>query len=239
MCTGTGRRECAIGACAADGQASARGSFAPDLLEAVMPRILLDGNVFEMTAPPATWGAVIRAVDTHLAPAKRIVTDVRFDGLDEPAFREPHTLERPLQDFVTVEVLSGTPAGLMDRCLGEAIAAIPPLCATALDVGERYRGHDLKPANRGLSELAEGLTSLVGIVGAAGLAFQVDLRHIRCGDEVASSVVNELGGYLEELVAAQEAGDWITVADVLQFDVEPSLKRLAPILESLRQGQPM
>jgi hypothetical protein len=125
----------------------------------------------------------------------------------------------------------------MDRCLEEALAAIPPLCAAAMEVGERYRGHDLTPANEGLSELADGLTSLVGIVGAAGLAFQVDLRHLRCGDYVASTVVSELGTYLEGLVAAQETGDWITVADVLQFDVGPSLKRLAPLLASLRPTQ--
>jgi hypothetical protein len=219
--------------------ASAVGSRAAGLLEAVMPRILLDGTEFAMTPPASTWGALIRAVDDHLAPEKRIVTDVRFDGLDEAAFREPDTLDRPLADLAIVEVLSGTPAALMDRCLGEAIAAIAPLCATAMDVGERYRGHDLGPANAGLSDLADGLTTLVGIVGAAGLAFQVDLRHVRCGDEVAATVVNELGGYLEELVSAQEANDWITVADVLQFDVEPSLKRLVPLLESLRQGQPI
>jgi hypothetical protein len=50
--------------------------------------------------------------------------------------------------------------------------------------------------------------------------------------------VSELGKHLEQLVLAQEQGDWITVADVLQYDIGPSLTRLAPVLESLRQGQP-
>jgi hypothetical protein len=207
------------------------------LLEAAMPRILLDGSELAVAPGVSTWGALLHEIDEQLAGSGRIVTDVRFDGLDEPAFREPGTLDRLLAEVVVLEVISGTPAGLMDRCLEEALAAIPPLCAAALAVGEGYREHHLAPANMGLVELADGLSSLVGIVGAAGLAFQVDLRHLRCGDQVAATLVAELGSYLESLVMAQEAGDWITVADVLQFDVEPALKRLTPVLESLRQDQ--
>lgn len=202
-----------------------------------MPKILLDGSELAVAPAPATWGDVLNGVDAHLTGTGRIVTDVRFDGLDEPAFREPATLDRPLADVLLVEVVSGSPAALMDRCLEEAIAAIPPLSAVALSVGEAYRTQRHAAASGGLVELAEGLSSLVGIVGAAGLAFQVDLRHLRCGDQVASTVVGELGAYLDALVTAQEVKDWVTVADVLQFDVEPALKRLVPVLESLRQDQ--
>jgi hypothetical protein len=35
-------------------------------------------------------------------------------------------------------------------------------------------------------------------------------------------------------VSAQETGDWTSVANALQYDLEPSLKRLAPVLERLR-----
>lgn len=202
-----------------------------------MPRILLDGSELDVEGAVATWGGVLDDVDKRLAEAGRIVTDVRFDGLDEPAFREPGTLARPLSDLVMLEVLSGTPSGLMDRCLEEAIAAISPLCAAAMAAGEGFRAHRIRPANKELSELADGLGSLIGIVGAAGLAFQVDLRHLRCGDQVAASLVSELGLFLEALVTAQENGDWISAADILQLDVEPCLKRLAPMLESLREGQ--
>ncbi|MGE3845202.1 MAG: hypothetical protein AB7I50_26890 [Vicinamibacterales bacterium] len=202
-----------------------------------MPRILLDGSELEVANAVATWGGVLDDVDRRLAEAGRIVTDVRFDGLDEPAFREPGTLARPLTELVMLEVLSGTPSGLMDRCLEEAVAAISPLCAAAMTVGESFRSHRIRPASAELAELADGLSSLIGIVGAAGLAFQVDLRHLRCGDQAASSLVSELGMYLEALVAAQENGDWLSLADILQFDIEPCLKRLAPLLESLRQDQ--
>jgi hypothetical protein len=203
-----------------------------------MPRVLLDGATLPLTGDAETWGGLLAAVDARLATAGRIVTDVRVDGIDDAAFREPVMLARRLDDITVLEIESGTPARLMDRCLEEAIAAIAPLAAGAQSIGEKFRGHNLTPANQGLCELSEGLSSLIGIVGAAGLAFQVDLRLLRCGDQVAATTVNELGRHLEQLVLAQEQGDWITVADVLQYDVGPSLTRLAPVLESLRQGQP-
>jgi hypothetical protein len=201
-----------------------------------MPRIVIDGSELALAPSPPVWRDLLATIDGHLAATRRIVTDVRFDGLDDAAFRAPEALDRRLDDLSLVEVFSGTPASLMDRCLAEAIAAIPPLCRAATDIGEQYRGHDLHQANEGLSGLAEGLSSLVAIVSAAGLAFQVDLREMRSGDQAAAAVVTELGGFLEGLVGAQEGGDWITVADVLQYDVEPTLKRLAPFLESLRRG---
>jgi hypothetical protein len=203
-----------------------------------MPRILLDGTERPFTPAPSSWGDLLRLLDGELGSDGRIVTDVRFDGVDEAAFRERATLERTLDACATVEVITGTPAGLMDRCLEEALAAIAPLAAAAMRVGARFRGVDVRAANEELSELADGLTSVIGIVGAAGLAYQVDLRNMRCGDQVAATVVAELTTYLESLVGAQEAGDWIAVADILQFDVEPALRRLAPVLDSMRIGEP-
>jgi hypothetical protein len=203
-----------------------------------MPRILLDRTELQFTTAPPAWGDLLRLLDSDLGAGGRIVTDVRFDGVDEPAFREGATLERPLGACAVVEVTTGTPAGLMDRCLEEALAAIPPLAAAATRVGERFRGLDVRAANEQLSELADGLTSVIGIVGAAGLAFQVDLRNMRCGDQVAATVVNELSTYLESLVSAQETENWFAVADLLQSDVEPALRRLAPVLDSMRIGEP-
>ncbi len=164
-----------------------------------MPRILLDGSELDLAAGTPTWGAVLHDVDRRLAEAGRIVTDVRFDGLDEPAFREPGTLARPLRELAILEVLSGTPRGLMERCLEEAVAAISPLCAAALAVGEGFRSQKIAPANQALAELAEGLSSLIGVVGAAELAFQVDLQHLRGGGHSAAAVVGELGSHLEAL----------------------------------------
>lgn len=200
-----------------------------------MPRILLDEQPVAIDPTPSTWGELLGVLDAEFEARSLIVTDVRFDGLDEPAFREPDALGRQLAEMATVEVASGTAASLMERCLAEAAASIAPLCEAAVSVGEQFRGFDVGDANRGLSELAESLNSLMGIVGAASLALKVDLRQVMSEDRPVSQLTQELTTYLETTLEAQQSQDWITVADVLQYDLEPALKRWAPVFTAFSE----
>jgi hypothetical protein len=197
-----------------------------------MPTILLDDQVLDLAGDHQTWGELLAFLDGQLAPRDLIVTDVRLDGIDEPAFRDPQAVERPLGALATVEVASGTAASLMERCLAEAAGSVEPLCAAIAAVGEQFRGFDLAEANGGLIQIAESLSTLVGIVGAAGLALKVDLRQVMSEDRPVSSMVQEMSSFLGAMIEAQQAQDWITVADVLQYDVEPALRRWAPAFEA-------
>lgn len=193
-----------------------------------MPRILLNGASLE--AAVHTWGELLEALDAHVTAYGHIVTDVRFDGLDEPAFREPRVLDHPLEDVAVVEVASGTPEGLMRRCLEEAAVSIDPLCQAALAIGEGFRGRDVESANAGLAELADGMSTLIAIAGAANLATGAP--------QTVGPLAGELTGLLEGLVSAQAAHDWIAVADILQYDVEPALRRWAPVFAAAGAAPP-
>lgn len=203
-----------------------------------MPNILLDEEPLDPAKAGRTWGELLGWLDAALESRGLIVTDVRFDGVDEPAFRDPNALDVHLGDFATVEVTSGTAASLMDRCLAEAAASIDPLCGAVAAVGEQFRGFDVAQANASLVEIAESLSTLVGIVGAAGLALKVDLRHVMSEDRPVSAMVQEMSGFLEVMVEAQQSQDWISVADVLQYDIEPALRRWAPAFEAFSSLPP-
>ncbi len=193
-----------------------------------MPTVLLDGEQYASDA--STWGELLTGLDRQAEPRGAIVVEVRFDGLEEPAFREPAALEHALGGFATVEVTTGPPASLLDRCIDEAITAIGPLCAAATSVGEQYRMYDVSEANNGLVELADGMGSLIAIAGAASIATKGDGAEGDSRRAALNDLVTELSGYFESLVAAQESQDWITVADILQYDVEPALRRWEPAL---------
>jgi hypothetical protein len=192
-----------------------------------MPTVLLDGERYACEA--STWGELLTGIDQHAESRAAIVVEVRFDGIEEPAFREPAALDHRLDDFATVEVTTGPPESLLDRCIGEAVGAIGVLCAAATSVGEQYRMYDVDEANRGLVELADGLGTLVAIAGAATIATKDDTAT-EGRREALNGLAAELSGYFESLVSAQEAQDWITVADILQYDVEAALRRWEPAL---------
>ena len=196
-----------------------------------MPTFLLDGAPLDLAAE--TWGQALDAIDQHLAGRGFIVTDVRFDGIDEPAFREPQVVEQALADIATVEVMSGTPESLLARCLAEAADSIEPLCQAAASVGDEFRGFDIPRANAGLVELADGMSTLVAIAGAADLASRQGAGGAAEQRHLIAPLAGELTGFIDALLEAQQAQDWITVADILQYDVEPALRRWAPVFQGV------
>lgn len=196
-----------------------------------MTRLLLDGA--ERGPAPGTWGQALDAIDRELAGGGRIVTDVRFDGLDEPAFREPRVLDQALDDVATIEVISGSPESLIARCLAEAAASIEPLSQVALEIGEGFRGLDIEGASAGLAELAEGMSSLIAIAGATTMAARGTSVARSGQDHPIGPLAGELTGFVDALIEAQQSQDWISVADILQYDVAPALRRWAPVFDAV------
>lgn len=197
-----------------------------------MARIVVNGSEVPTLAPAQTWADLLELVDHAVAGDGQIVTAVRFDGVDEPAFRDPTVTKRGLAALKEIEIEAGAPRTLVERCLGEAAATVDGLCEAALLVADQFRGHDITTANRDLAGLADGLRALMGIIGAAGLAVRIDLQTISCDGRPVAAMVTEFTGFLEALIAAQQAADWITVADVVQYDIEPALRRWAGVFDA-------
>ena len=182
-----------------------------------------------------TWGELLAELDRSLSERGHVVTGARFDGVDEPAFRDPGVASRPLEGLATVEVEVGTPTDLIARSLDEAAGAIDGLADAALRVGAAFRGYDIDAANQGLSQLAEGLRMLVMIVSTVAQARQLDVNDIACPGGKVGQFITELTEHIEAVITAQAAADWITVADVVEYDIEPTVRRWRTLLEDLRQ----
>jgi hypothetical protein len=195
-----------------------------------MPTVLLDGESYSTDFTPGTWADLLGQVDQHIEARGHIVTGVRFDGLDEAAFRGPLALDQRLSDLASVEICTGTPASLLERCVTEAVSSIDALCAGAVAVGEHYRMFEIGKGNQGLVDLADGVSTLIAIGGALALASRADGADGGPRRESLNGVVAELTGLVESLLTAQESQDWITVADLLQYDVEPALRRWEAVL---------
>jgi len=189
-------------------------------------------------APDAcqTWGDLLCVLDQDLSTDGRMVTGARFDGVDEPAFRDPHAASRALGDLATVEVAVGTPTDLIRRSLDESADAVSCLADATLRVGAAFRGYDIHPANHGLSQLASGLQMLVAIATAVAQARGVGLDDLTVNGTAAGALVAEMTGHVDAVIAAQATSDWITVADIVEYDLEPTVRRWQTLFESLRES---
>jgi hypothetical protein len=206
----------------------------PDTL--FMPRLTLDGEPVPLQGGPETLADLLEIADTRCADGGRIVTAVRLDGVDEPAFREPQVVARPAATFAQVDVESGTVAALALSCLAEAGTALKSLADAGTDVAWRLRAGDIKTGNRDLGTITQGMATVLTITGAASLGLGVDLGALTTAHGSLSGIAERAARELDAIITAQMASDWPAVAARLEADLVPILRSWGDICLNLDLG---
>jgi hypothetical protein len=183
---------------------------------------------FEIT--PETWGDLLECLDADAAADGRILSAARFDGVEEPAFREPSAIARPLRHVARVDIETAQPAAFLRDCLLEAIPSLDDTAQKARDLAETYRGHDLRPGHEGLRVLASDLGAIAILSDMLAGPLGIDLTQLAVDGVSAAEHTRQLEQTVDALVTAQEGQDWITVADVLEYELEPAIRRWAALL---------
>jgi hypothetical protein len=202
-----------------------------------MSHVILNGAPYT-AAEAASWGELLRAIDHETAASGAIVGAVRFDGVDEPGFREPAVLVRALDTDLIVEIETETPGALLERILDEGTSSLPALERSARALADGFRGRDTTSALRDLVQLGESLMNLVALLAASAAAVGVPIESLMLDGQPVGPVLSGLDAALVPLVEAQAASDFITVADVLEYDVAPAIPRLGAVIEALRLAAP-
>jgi hypothetical protein len=203
-----------------------------------MLRILVNGS--EETADLACqcWGELLERLDRRVAADGQVLTAIRFDGVDQPSFRDPACEPQPMGGIRVIDADSASPRVLLDNSVDEAIVAARALAAGAARLGGAFRGFDVSGANHDLVDMARGLGTLVAIVQTLSQAIGVSVDSVRGGDRTGSQMIAELTTQTDSLIAAQRDGDWITVADVIEYDIASALQRWPELFEALRDSIP-
>jgi hypothetical protein len=196
--------------------------------------VLVNGTAFVPATPVPSWGPLLDAVDRHVAPSGEIVAAVRFDGVDEPGFREDAVLDLVLGSELIVEIETLHPNELLGNVLDEASRSLPALAASACELAAVLRGAQVDSAARGLGQLADSIANLVQLIAAAAAARGVSLDTLTTREGPALPLLRTLDTQMTPLLEAQSAGDWITVADVLEYDIAPLIPRFEALIDSLR-----
>ena len=123
---------------------------------------------------------------------------------------------------------------IIEQCLDDGAQGIDQMIGDVKGLTALFRERDTGAANYGLAQLAQNLKALIVLVQTLRepvAAIQPPLP----GALPSEHEVETLGSWLESLVAAQAGQDWLTVADVLEYDLEPTLRAWMEQLQVLRR----
>ena len=189
-----------------------------------MRQLNVNGIEQPLESLPDYWGKLLERLDRDADLRGEVVTAVRFDHVEQPAFREPVLIECRLTELESIAIETTARRVLIDDALAHGVMSCHALATAARDARALFRAGDAAAASRALLEFGEGIRSLVVLVGAVAAACTTAFDSVDTKGRTVSDDVNDLIRQLEDVVSAQQADDWLTVADILEYEFEAALE---------------
>jgi hypothetical protein len=185
--------------------------------------LFINGVETPLESAYSCWGDLVAAIDRGLAAAEAVVTAVRMDGVEEPAFREPAVCARPLAEIERITVETGRPEDLARLCLTDAIEGLSSLRSLAGLSARDFQAGDVETGCQNLEQLSQGLVTVLQIVAAAGIALRAELDRVDDAGHTLGGLSSTTDDVISRLVTEQQNEDWVQVADILEFELDPLL----------------
>lgn len=183
--------------------------------------LYINGVETPLESAYSSWGDLVAALDGGLAAAESVVTAVRMDGVEEPAFREPDVCARLLTTISKIAIETGRPDMLARQCLGDAVEGLGGLRTLTGLAARSFQAGDVVSGRADLERVCQGLVTVLQIVAAAGIALRGELDRVDHEGRSVGTLSQSMDRVVGTLVAEQQNEDWVQVADVLEFDLDP------------------
>jgi hypothetical protein len=194
----------------------------------------LNGSEHEAGSGLETWGQLLAVLEQGDGPGRPVVTAVRFAGVDQPTFREPEILALGLSEAAPVVVEASAVGELVASARDAMLNGVETLTAVAQETAHAFRLHDLPRANAGLIDFVTTfrlVTMLTSAMTSPDGPAAVDELNVQDKD-----LLEQLRVSLEALLAFNQNEDWISVADILEYEIAETLPRWGTILKQGREN---
>jgi len=182
---------------------------------------------------PETWGALLTALDTRLARGRQVVTAVRFDGVDQPSFRDAALLSTPLAGIAHIDVDADDALALLRGAVDAAADSLPDLVTGVRLTAAAVRA-GAPGASQDLGALIVALQSLMTLTAAAATAADASLGADRASEAALAGGCGRIERALSGIVALQRAGEPAALADALDADLAPAVAGWSDVLTPIR-----
>jgi hypothetical protein len=198
-----------------------------------MARCLVNEQLEFTEIRPKTWEGLLEALDARLAAERRVVTAVRFDGVDQPSFRDPALGTTSLDGVAQVDIEAEDAVDLLRAAVDAAADSLPELVTGIRLTAAAVRG-GAPDAPVQLGALVVALQSLMQLTAAALTAAQMSLGADAPSDAALTEGCTRIAAALERLAVLQTDGRWPAVADALDAHLAPAVAGWSDVLTPIR-----
>jgi hypothetical protein len=185
-----------------------------------MLNCLIDGQVRSFESSGAySLAAILNGLNGDLEKSGRIIASLRVNG-EEVSSEEEKNLQ--LYGTDSVEIMTETPGYLAIKILGESQNYINELQIYLRQVAVNYTSES-ENADHTFSEAVQGLQWFVQMTDFIERTLRINFQKLMFNSRPIAEYVKRLNSILQAIVKAQEEGDPVLLADILEYDLAPHL----------------
>lgn len=186
-------------------------------------------NDTRMSTPSelVTWGDVLDWVETRHLKAGQCITRVAFEGQEEIHYRKLAVCGQDLQGIGAIHIESGE----FDTVVRESFAELETELRSSLDttreIIQLFENRDEETAYARLAQLLDSVRIFYSL-------FSEDLGWADASEPERIQQTATLENAVKQLIAAQENRFWVSVCDVLEYELTPVLEAWRTTVEKTR-----
>ncbi len=203
-----------------------------------MTRVYVDEK--EVLLPPSSFGslqAIVKQIEAHVLPPDMVIRQILVDGVplfsrqsEEPG--SPPQLSAAASE--KVEIATGTLKEIARDSIQEALSYLDRVEAAIPSIVTGFRVAPGPEAFGQLKQLLDGFYWIHLLQDRIGAAFKSPSKLPGYGTEARDCLLRS-ASIFGQLVEAQEKNDYVLIADLLEFEVVPTIPGWKSLLAALQE----
>ncbi len=181
----------------------------------------------------ATAGDLLESLKSnHLNPAD-FITSISLNGETVPEEKQEKLITKQLSEVELFEVDTDNPRDLSVRTLAKMDELVDSLTVMLEESADKFRVEDEKIANQYFINCVEALHTFADVIVKVKVLNSIDYTDIIYNSEPVSIKEEALQKVFSSLHEAQKSKDWISLADLVEYELLPVIlewKEIFPII---------
>ncbi len=190
--------------------------------------IRINEDAVDVPGQLATWGELLDWLETDYLKSGQCITKVSFGDQEAMQYRETSLCGQELGHLEQIDIESGDFDSVVRESLEELGGELNRVIEAGSEIIRLFESREQDQAYRALAEYLESLAVLFSI-------FSEDLGWVHGeGGDSRPALIATLEQALAQLISAQENGFWISVCDVLEYEIAPVLDGWKSLVQRTR-----
>jgi len=201
--------------------------------------VYLDQQLYRPSdPPPVTLAELVERIAVEVRPTNRALLRVVCDGAEISTPGLEDRLAQPLEQFNRIEFHTGPAAVLVQDALEQSLELLNSTAGPRREAADALTQGRTQEAATLLGDCLQGWAQVHQAIVQSVVLLKLDASALTVGDQPLEAALETIVTQLRGIKEALAAGDYVLLADILQYEFDDVTRRWQGVIEAVLQSVP-